>query len=113
TIESVGDGRAALEAMNARPPSVAILDLQMPEIDGIQLVEHLREKAIASNVPIIVMTGSGGPAEWKHLSALGAESFLVKPVNVRDVAPILNRILADRSSTPPAAPVPEKMVAAR
>ncbi|MEO8797779.1 MAG: protein kinase [Polyangiaceae bacterium] len=113
TIESVGDGRAALEAMNLRPPSVAIIDLQMPEIDGIQLIEHLREKAIASSVPIIVMTGSGGAQEWKHLSALGAESFLMKPVNVRDVAPILNRVLADRASTPPALPVPEPMVAAR
>lgn len=107
-IEAVGNGKEALEAIGSRPPSVAILDLNMPEMSGMQLIEHLRARAIASNVPIVVLTGSGGPQEWKHLSELGAEGFLVKPVNVRDVAPLVTRVLSDRARTTtrmPPAPV--------
>ena len=45
----------------------------------------LRSRPDAKNAPIIVMTASGGPQEWKLLSSLGADRFLVKPVNLDDV----------------------------
>jgi serine/threonine-protein kinase len=107
-IECVADGRAALEAFDRRTPSVAILDLRMPQIDGAQLTELLRGRITASNVPIVVLTGSGGPREWKRLSELGADGFLVKPVNVKDVSTLVRRVLADRArDTPLLAPPAE------
>jgi serine/threonine-protein kinase len=100
-VECVADGRAALEAFDRRTPSVVILDLRMPQIDGAQLTELLRSRITASNVPIVVLTGSGGPREWKRLSELGADGFLVKPVNVKDVSTLLRRVLADRARDTP------------
>jgi DNA-binding NarL/FixJ family response regulator len=61
-----------------------------------QLTELLRGKASASNVPIVVLTGSGGSREWQHLSKLGADGFLVKPAHGQDIATLLRRVLADR-----------------
>ena len=43
------------------------------------------ERAYGRGDRILVMTGSGGPDEWKRLSAMGADRFLVKPVNLEDV----------------------------
>lgn len=96
-IDSVENGKAALESFEACAPSVVILDLAMPEMDGVRVIERIRARGVDADVPIIVLTGSGGAREWKQLSELGANGFLVKPVNARDVAPLVNRVLADRA----------------
>ena len=69
----------------------------MPKIDGMQLTELLRKNLTEARVPIIVLTGFGGSREWKHLAELGADGFLVKPVNGQDLAMLVRRVLADRS----------------
>lgn len=101
-IECVGDGVAALDAFDRGRPSLAIFDLQMPNLDGMQLTGLVRARAGTEAVPIVVISGSGGPAEWKRLSALGADGFLLKPVNVKDVVTLARRALAERMSQPPA-----------
>ena len=104
-VDSVENGRAAVASFEACTPSVVILDLEMPEMDGVRVIERIRARGADGDVPIIVLTGSGGAREWKQLSELGANGFLVKPVNARDVAPLVNRVLADRarsvSTVPP------------
>ncbi len=108
-VQCVADGRAALDAVIECEPSIAILDLQMPELDGIQLTELLRTRI--RYVPIVVLTGSGGPLEWQQLSRLGADGFLVKPVNVKDVAQMVTRVLDDRRRDTPLIPEPVQATA--
>lgn len=98
-IECVADGRTAVEAFDLRRHSVAILDLQMPELDGIQVTELLRARAGTETVAIVVVTASGGPAEWKHLSAIGADGFFLKPVNLKDIITLVRRALGDRANS--------------
>jgi eukaryotic-like serine/threonine-protein kinase len=100
-IQCVVDGSDALKAFDERPPSIAILDLQMPRLHGIELTGLLRARDEAHNVPIIVITANGGATEWKRLSGMGADGFLVKPVNVKDVVMLVRRALGDRRSAPP------------
>jgi serine/threonine protein kinase len=100
-VECVSDGQEAVEAFDRYRHSVAIVDLRMPRIGGSDLIELLRGRKAARGVPIVVLTGSGGSAEWKRLSALGADAFLVKPVNVKDVATLLRRVLAERARDVP------------
>jgi DNA-binding response OmpR family regulator len=50
-------------------------------------------------MPIIVLTASGGPNEWRRLAALGADRLLVKPVIADDVVALVRRTLHERSST--------------
>jgi serine/threonine-protein kinase len=104
-VECVGDGKSAFHSALDHAPSVAILDLEMPEMDGIELTEILRARG-GAYIPIVVLTGSGGPREWKQLSALGADGFLVKPVNVKDVATLVMRVLDDRRRDTPLIPAP-------
>jgi serine/threonine-protein kinase len=96
-IECVADGLAALEAFERKPPSVAILDLRMPGLDGLHLTKRLRERRASAAMPIIVLTASGGPSEWRQLAALGADRLLVKPVVVEDVVALIRRALRERS----------------
>jgi serine/threonine-protein kinase len=95
-IECAGDGTDALVAFAARPASVVISDLQMPRTDGLALTASLRGRADTAEVPIILLTASGGPAEWRKLQALGADAFVVKPANVEDLVSTVRRALRER-----------------
>ena len=96
-VETVSDGQEALAAFERKPASVVILDLQMPLVDGIAATVLLRSRPASATVPIIVLTASGGPNEWKLLSSLGADRFLVKPVDLDDVVAMVRRIVKDRA----------------
>ncbi|MEJ7731684.1 MAG: response regulator [Polyangiaceae bacterium] len=99
-IELVADGRSALDAFERKRPAVVLLDLDIPTLDGIELTAILRARESSATMPIIVLTGSGGPDEWKRLSALGADRFLVKPVPLDDVVATVRRALRERAAAP-------------
>lgn len=101
TVDQVGDGAAALAAFCDKPYSVVLADLEMPEMDGTKLTSLLREIESARHTPIIVLTAAGGPSEWKRLSAIGADAFLVKPVDAEDVELVIRRTLRVRRGGPP------------
>jgi len=107
-IVCVENGRDLVEAFEQKVPSVVMIDLQMPILDGVAVTALLRARPDAQNVPIIVMTASGGPQEWKLLSSLGADRFLVKPVNLDDVVGTLRNAVRERSSSPPNAPTQQR-----
>jgi eukaryotic-like serine/threonine-protein kinase len=96
-IECVSDGRSAIEAFDREPASVVVLDLHMPQFDGMAVTAMLRARASADRVPIIVVTASGGPKEWRLLTELGADRFLVKPVNLDDLVSTIRRAARQRS----------------
>jgi serine/threonine-protein kinase len=102
-VEAVANGQAALEAFDRKPASVVILDLQMPVLDGVAVTVLLRSRPASALVPILVLTASGGPNEWKLLSSLGADRFLVKPVDLDDVVAMVRRTVKERTR-PPSAP---------
>jgi serine/threonine protein kinase len=100
-IDSAEDGAAALRAFSKHPPSVVVSDLQMPGTDGFALTTELRSRSDANGVPIILLTASGGPQEWRRLSGLGADGFVVKPANMEDLAGTIRRALRQRRTRAP------------
>lgn len=103
-IDQQADGEAALEAFEKNPYSVVLVDLQMPEMDGAKLTLLLRSIDSSQRTPIIVLTAAGGPREWQRLSAIGADAFLVKPVNADDVELVIRRTLRSRNGPPSSRP---------
>jgi eukaryotic-like serine/threonine-protein kinase len=99
-VECVADGRAALEALEKNPASIALIDLRMPVLDGVALTAALRQRESSARMPIIVLTGRGGAREWQALSSMGADRFLVKPVNLDDVVTLIRRSLREALAAP-------------
>jgi serine/threonine-protein kinase len=95
-VEGECDGFGAIAAFDRRPPSVVILDLCMPGLDGLQVTEQIRRREESRRVPIIIVTASGGPEQWGKLSDLGADGFLVKPISFDDVVALIRRSLRER-----------------
>jgi len=100
-LECVGNGHAALAAFERQRPSVAILDLGMPGLGGLELARLLRLRDPEASVPIIVVTGTGGPREWSVLSAMGVDRLLVKPVALDDLVALVHRLMSDRTKATP------------
>jgi serine/threonine protein kinase len=95
-IDCAENGDAALALFSRRPPSVVVSDLQMPGTDGSALTVSLRARADAHAVPIVLLTASGSPEDWRRLSSLGADGFVVKPANLEDIANTIRRTLRER-----------------
>jgi CheY-like chemotaxis protein/anti-sigma regulatory factor (Ser/Thr protein kinase) len=85
------DGREALEAIDASPPAVVVTDIQMPELDGLGLVEEVRRRH--PHIPVILMTAYG--SEEIALQALrsGAASYVPKRALARELPETVRRIL--------------------
>jgi eukaryotic-like serine/threonine-protein kinase len=91
SIRCAGDGRVAAHLALERTPSVVVTDLDMPNHGGLELTAALRSTQATAEVPIIVVTGQGGAKDWKVLHALGADRFLVKPI---DPGTLINELRA-------------------
>ena len=84
-----GSGESALEAYKVHRPEVVILDVKLPGVDGIQVLEELRRQDAA----VLLMTGYGDIATAVRAMQLGAENFLVKPVEMPLLAAAAARAL--------------------
>ena len=75
-VLEAGTGREALAVLGLRLPSLVVLDLGLPDVDGLELIEHLRER---SAVPILVVSSRSDEATQARALDLGADDYLTKP----------------------------------
>lgn len=82
-IATAPDGVAALAAIEAAAPDILLLDLEMPHLDGFDVLEALRADERFTNLPVIVVTGREDVDAVDRAFQAGATSFVVKPLNWR------------------------------
>ena len=80
-IAEAEDGAAALQALASRAFALAIVDLDMPVMDGFALIEHLRAREDLAHLPIVVITGRDDVVAIERAFAAGATFFVAKPIN--------------------------------
>jgi len=74
------DGRSAFDLANAFQPEVMLLDLTLPDIDGVELGRRLRDCRWAASSVLVAVTGWGRPADREKSLGAGFDAHLVKPV---------------------------------
>jgi len=108
TVTLANNGREALERAGAGDFELILMDLQMPEVGGIEAAETLR--ASGCKVPIVAMTASAMPGDDERCLAAGMNDYLSKPLNLERLSATLERLLALGDAPPPrprkAAPAP-------
>jgi serine/threonine-protein kinase len=90
----------ALEAI-AAGASAAVIDLSMPDVNGLEVLAAIRERERGRHVPVAVVTAVGGAKDWKVLSTLGAEAFLAKPVSPSELVRTVRQLVGRSSLRPP------------
>lgn len=86
-VEQAGGGKAALELFRQHPHDLVITDIRMPEMDGFELMQKIKE--ISPTTEIIVMTGHVSRESVVRALDLGAYTYFVKPFECLDVIPLL------------------------
>jgi two-component system, OmpR family, response regulator len=103
------DGGKSLRAAVAKArPDLVILDLNMPEEDGLSLIRHLKQ---SGNVPIIMLTATASPIDRVVGLELGADDYLAKPAELRELLARVRSVLRRSAASPPGLPgTPNKTV---
>lgn len=110
TVTAVADGREALDALSRLRFDLAILDLRMPGLDGMETLRAVRAlpDPLRARLPVAILTANAMPGEAVEARAAGADLVLEKPLRWEDLAPHLERLRAGTAMhgdvPPPAAP---------
>jgi len=91
-VVEAGDGEAFLKCVEDEAPSVAILDLMMPGVDGMTALRTLRERG--SDLPVVMLTAVGSVEPVVEATRLGAASYLTKPFELADVRRAVDEAIA-------------------
>src|ERR1700749_1330513 len=106
-VETYTDGASALDGLLQRPPQLAIFDIKMPRMDGMELLRRLRQK---SDLPVIFLTSKDEEIDELFGLKMGADDFIPKPFSRRLLVERVKSILrrsAPRDGTVPGAAEPQ------
>jgi two-component system cell cycle response regulator DivK len=81
-VEPVRDGREALERARAFAPDIIIMDIQMPHVSGLELIEQVKAEEALASVPILAVTAYAARGDEERIRDAGAEGYVSKPISV-------------------------------
>jgi len=100
-VQSAGSGREALELVERQPPDLVVLDVMLPDVDGLEVCRTLRQHASSKHIPILMLTARGEEIDRVVGFELGADDYVSKPFSPRElvlrVKSILRRSGTDRT----------------
>jgi DNA-binding response OmpR family regulator len=95
-VTAVSDGEAALAAAAERTPAVAVLDVSMPRMDGLETARRLRERAETRAVPIMLLTARVTEGDRRRARDVGVDAQLDKPFSPAVLAERVRALLEGR-----------------
>lgn len=96
-IEKAKNGNHALEIASRVLVALTILDLKLPDIDGMEILKKL--KSIDHEMPVIIITAHGSPVKVRKAMEFGAFDFITKPFDLQQVYTTVQNALLSRFST--------------
>ncbi len=98
-VTSASDGAGALASFRAKAPDLVVLDLGLPNLDGLDVARAIRK---TSNVPIVMLTGRGDEADRVAGLELGADDYMTKPFSPKELVARVRAVLrrAEIAATP-------------
>jgi DNA-binding response OmpR family regulator len=102
-VRAFGDGLSALAYAREHPPDLAVLDIMMPGMSGVEVCRELRKDPATAYIPVILLTALAQEADITAGFAAGANDYIAKPFSPRDLATRVNAALAGTRSRRPVA----------
>jgi two-component system response regulator len=100
-VDWVRDGVEALDYLfcegayagrDSGPPKLVLLDMKMPRMDGLQVLERLKRDARTRAIPVVMLTSSREETDLVESYALGVNSYIVKPVDFEQFAEVVSQV---------------------
>jgi PAS domain S-box-containing protein len=83
-------GRLGLELAREHHPVLVLLDLHLPDMDGEQVLQRLREDPVTASIPVVIVSADATPGRVQRLVSAGAVGYLTKPIDVRELLRLLD-----------------------
>jgi two-component system, cell cycle response regulator DivK len=84
TLEATTGG-AAVELATKHAPDLVLMDIQMPDVDGVEALRRLRADERTAAIPVLAVTAQAMQGDREHFLAEGFDGYLSKPVNIREL----------------------------
>ena len=81
-VEPVADGNDAIETARRFFPNLVVMDIQLQEVSGLDLIADLKKDAALADVPVLAVTAYAGKGDEQRIRDVGAEGYLAKPVSI-------------------------------
>ena len=88
------NGLEAIQLIKHSQPALVLMDIQIPELDGLEVMRRLRADSNLVNLPIIALTALAMPGDYEKCLEAGANEYLMKPVKLKTLLSIIKKYLA-------------------
>jgi two-component system cell cycle response regulator DivK len=102
-VDSVADGAEAIERAKAFFPNLVIMDIQLQDISGLDLIAGLKRDSALRDIPVLAVTAYAGKGDEERIRQVGAEGYLAKPVSI---TPFMNAVRGLLNGNTRSAPIP-------
>ena len=93
SVEAVEDGTAAIECAHQFIPNLVIMDIQLPNISGLDLIASLKRDTLLRDIPVLAVTAYAGKGDEERIRDAGAEGYLSKPVSIGPLTAAMKRLI--------------------
>lgn len=87
------DGQQALELAKQRQPALILLDVMLPDISGIEVVQQLKQNPLTMNIPVVAVTALARVEDRDRLFLAGCDAYVSKPYMLEDLEALIDRYL--------------------
>ena len=94
-IRTANSANQAMLLMNQQRADVVLADFWMPEMNGLEAIYHIRADEETKSLPIIALTALAMPGDRKKCLAAGADSYICKPLNLKELSKIIEHLLEE------------------
>lgn len=94
-VEPVGDGNAALDRARQLSPDLIIMDIQLPEVSGVELIEQAKRDLHLQSIPVLAVTAYAAKGDEERIRAAGASGYLAKPISIQPFMNAVRELLPD------------------
>ena len=92
-VKTFSDYRLFFDAIRAQKPDIILLDLMLPNIDGVEVLKYVKSNLVMHNIPLIVVSGVSNEEEKVLCLDLGADDYMSKPYGLHELVSRINAVL--------------------
>jgi len=93
TVDVAADATEAVIKVAQSRPHLIVMDIQLPDFDGLELTRRLRANASTADIPIVVVSAWASPADERNAEAAGCAAFVAKPIDTRSFPSLVESYL--------------------
>jgi CheY-like chemotaxis protein len=92
------NGETGFALAQTRMPKLILLDLDLPDIHGSEVIQHLQKNPVTASIPVVVISGDATPSQIERLLVLGARNYLTKPFSAEPFLAVVDEVMQESAA---------------